>query len=111
MGDRVECDEKGVTIHGYYLWGSKRIPYEKIRGLTRVQMSPLRGQMRFWGTSNLRYWVAFDRNRRNKTEALIFDLGRTVHPYTTPDDIDAVEAAVKAHTGIEVTDGGTSPFV
>ncbi|HEY1826558.1 MAG TPA: hypothetical protein VGF87_00985 [Acidimicrobiales bacterium] len=111
MSDRVTCTDDGVTVRGYYPWGAKRIPYKKIKGLTRVQMTAARGRMRFWGTSNPRYWAAYDRNRRNKTEALIFDLGKFVHPYTTPDDIDGVIAAVAAHAGVHVTDGGTSPYV
>jgi hypothetical protein len=46
MGDPVTCTDEGVTIRGYYPWGAKHIAYGDIKGLTRVQISPLRGRMR-----------------------------------------------------------------
>jgi hypothetical protein len=100
-----------MRIRWYYLWGAKRIPYGKIKGVRRVSLSMLRGKARIWGTSNPRYWASYDPGRRKKGVALILDLGRRVSPFITPDDPDAVTAAITAHTGIEATDGGVGPFV
>ena len=70
----IECSPEGVSIRAYYFpWGTKRIAYDKIRSLRRVEMSPLKGQMRVWGTSNPHYWASLDPKRRHKSIAL--DLG------------------------------------
>jgi hypothetical protein len=107
----ISCTDEGLRIRWYYLWGAKKIPYGNIKGVRRVSLSALKGKARLWGTSNPRYWASLDPGRRKKSVALILDLGRRVSPYITPDDPDAVAAAITTHTGIELTDGGDSPFI
>jgi len=45
------------------------------------------------------YWASFDPQRPRKAVAFVFDLGKATHPFITPADPDAFEAAVSAHTG------------
>ena len=48
----IECSSDSISIRGYYFpWGTKRIPYNSIRSLKRVELSTLRGQARIWGTA------------------------------------------------------------
>ncbi|MGA3354934.1 MAG: hypothetical protein ABSD85_17405 [Acidimicrobiales bacterium] len=110
----IECWADSIQIRGYYFpWGTKRIPYSKIRSLRRVEMSTFRGQMRGWGTSNPHYWASLDPQRRHKSVALILDLGRYVKPFVTPDNPDAVEAIIRANAPLSPeTEGSTeSPFI
>ncbi|MDI5965177.1 hypothetical protein POF50_009700 [Streptomyces sp. SL13] len=95
----VECGERGLRIRGYYFpWGTKAIPYGRIKGVRRVDMDVFSGRGRIWGTSNPRYWFHLDPRRPSKTSGLVLDVGGYVHPFITPDDPAAVEAAIRAHT-------------
>jgi hypothetical protein len=110
----IECSPEGIAIRGYYFpWGTKRIAYSKIVSVRRVEMSAFKGQMRGWGTSNPHYWASLDPNRRQKSVALILDVGRYVHPFITPDDPDTVETIVRERAklgpNLEGTEDG--PFV
>lgn len=97
----IDCTDNELKIHGYYFpWGTKRIPYGKIRGVRRVQMTATRGKGRIWGTANPRYWASLDPKRASKDVALVLDLGRMVQPFITPDDPEAVEAAIRRHTSV-----------
>lgn len=108
----ISADDDGLRVRWYYLWGAKRIPYASIRGLQRVDMTPLRGRGRIWGTANPRYWASLDPQRPSKKIGLILDLGRFVHPFITPDDPDAVEAAIREHSNLGPTpDPSTSPII
>jgi hypothetical protein len=60
-------------------------------------MTAARGKGRIWGTANPRYWASLDPQRPSKDVALVLDLGGMVHPFITPDDPDAVEAAIRRH--------------
>lgn len=104
----IECTPDAIRIRGYYFpWGTKHIPYNSIRAIARVQIGALRGQGRIWGTANPRYWASLDPQRPRKTTALILDVGRSVQPFITPDDPDAVEAAIRQHANLSPTpDGG-----
>jgi hypothetical protein len=94
----IACTRDGVHIRGYYFpWGSKTIPYSEIRAVRRVEMGPLSGQGRIWGTANPTLWASLDPTRMGKGEALILDVGKRVRPFITPDDLDAVEAAIRAN--------------
>ena len=42
---------------------------------------------------------------------LVLDLGRRVHPFLTPDDPDAVEAAIRERTGLGPSQTGRGPVV
>jgi hypothetical protein len=111
----IQCTPDALRIRGYYFpWGTKQIPYEAIRGVRRVRMGALKGKWRIWGTGNLRYWASLDPGRPSKDTALILDLGGSVKPFVTPQDPDAVLAAIRAHmapnTSIE-EDDAAGPFV
>lgn len=58
---RIECTPDGVSIRGYYFpWGTKRIPYDTIRGIERFELSAARGRWRIWGSGDLRHWANYD---------------------------------------------------
>ena len=95
----IECTGDEIRVHGYYFsWGTKHIAYANIRSLRRVEMGLTTGKGRIWGTANPRYWASFDPKRPAKKVALVLDLGRFVRPFLTPDDPDAVESIIEAHT-------------
>jgi hypothetical protein len=101
----IECTLDEIVIRGYYFpWGTKRIPYEAIRGVKRVDIDVI-GKGRIWGSyySDPRYWASLDPRRPWKKVALILNLGRRVSPCITPDDPDAVEAAIREHANPEST--------
>ncbi len=102
----------GIEVRGYYFpWGTKRIPFAAIKSVRRVEMGALSGKGRIWGTANPRYWASLDPKRPAKQVGLILDLGKFVHPFITPDDPDAVEAAIRAHADLGPTSSGAGPFV
>ena len=110
MGDyddaRVQCTDTTVNLRAYYFpWGTKRIAYSSIRGMTRVEMGPLRGRARIWGTANPGLWANFDPGRPKKKFALVLDLGKRVKPFVTPDDLDAVETLIRERAHLGPTDG------
>jgi hypothetical protein len=108
----ITCADDAIVIAWYYLWGPKRIPYDQIRSARTVRMTALRGNLRGWGSSNLHYWASLDPGRRRKNEALILDIGRSVQPYLTPDDVPAVAAIIKERAGLaDVPFAGDSPYV
>jgi hypothetical protein len=111
----IECTAGEIRVHGYYFpWaGTKHIPYSRVRGLDRVEMSALHGKGRIWGTGNFKYWANLDPKRPGKSVALILDIGRRVMPFITPDDPDAVEAIIRSRAGLPDRGGpaGRSPFV
>jgi hypothetical protein len=116
MGDYrdrwIECTSEAIRVRGYYFpWGTKTIPYGSIRSVRRVTLGALRGKGRLWGTSNPRYWASLDPARPSKQVGLVLDLGRRVHPFLTPDDPDAVEAAIREHTGLGPSETGRGPVV
>lgn len=108
----IECTAEEIRIRFYYFpFGTKRVRYSSVRGMTRVAMSALRGRGRIWGTSNPRYWASLDPNRPAKTEAFVLDVGHFVRPFVTPDDPDAFEAAVRSHVKLPSAGAGDSPML
>ena len=110
----IECTPDAVEIRVYYFpWGTKRIPYGSIRSVRRVDMGAFTGRARIWGTTNPHYWAHLDPRRPGKKMGLILDLGRFVRPFITPDDPDAVEAAIieRAKVGPAANDGRRGPVV
>jgi hypothetical protein len=93
----VTCDDSGLTIHRYYFpfMGDKRVPYEKIRHAEDRTMGPLTGQLRIWGMGLAPYWFHLDADRPSKTRCIALDLGGTIRPVITPDNVDAVLAIVR----------------
>jgi hypothetical protein len=54
---RIACDDEGITIRWYYLWGAKRIPSRAIRSAKTLPLKPIRGKWRVWGSGDLVHWV------------------------------------------------------
>lgn len=96
---RIACEDDGLVVGWYYPWGAKRIAYSAIRQVTRRDLSQVRGRWRVWGSGDLVRWYNLDGNRPRKSTQLELDVGARVHPVITPDDPDAVIAAIVAHGG------------
>ncbi len=108
----ITCTDDAILVRWYYLWGAKRIPYSAIKAARRVTLGPARGKGRIWGTANPRYWASLDPGRPGKGAALILDVGSTVQPYLTPDDVPAVAAIVAQRAGLaDVPQTGPGPIV
>jgi hypothetical protein len=108
---RIECRPDGLAIHAYYFpWGTKRIAYQSIRAIHRVELAASRGRARIWGTANPRYWAHLDPSRPKKAVGFVLELGRPVHPFLTPDDPDAFAACLEAKTGKPV-EQAKSPII
>lgn len=109
----IECTPEEIRIKGYYFpWGgTKRIPYQSIRSVQRVEMGALTGRGRIWRTASLRLWASLDPRRPWKKVALILDVGASVQPFITPDHPGAVQAMIRAHSSASFTggDGGPGP--
>jgi hypothetical protein len=102
----IECTADELRIRGYYFpWGTKHIPYGSIREIRRVAMGTFTGKGRIWGSTTLRYWASLDPSRPGKKTALILDIGRHVLPFITPDDPQAVEAAIREHSAATIREG------
>jgi len=111
---RIVCDAKALRIRMYYFpFGTKVISYHSIKGVRRFEMTPLRGQWRVWGTGNFKYWANLDTKRPSKKAGLLIDVGKSVQPFITPDDADAVESLIRDRAKLGPEDGTTmkSPFI
>ncbi len=94
----IHLDENELVIRAYYFpWGTKRIPYEKIRHVTRVSLGLINGRARIWGSANPGVWTSLDPRRPTKRSGFLIDYGRSITPLITPDDPEAAEAALRAH--------------
>lgn len=109
----ITCDERGIAIRGYYIpWGTKHIPWARLRGVRRVTMGSLTGRARIWGTANPRYWASLDPGRSRKRVALLLDTGGPVKSFVTPEDPAAMLDAIHAHAGEQALTGtGRAPIV
>lgn len=108
----ISCTPDALEIRGYYVpWGTKRIPYDRIRGVKRVPLGAATGRARLWGTANPRYWASLDPQRHRKRVGLILDLGRAVKPFITPEDPRAVLDAIQSHTAPGVVSAGRGPVM
>jgi hypothetical protein len=108
----IVCDERGLTISAYYFpAGSKFIAYDRIRGLRRVELNAMRGRARVWGTANFKYWANLDTKRPHKKSGLIVDVGKSVSPFITPDDTDAVEAIIRERSKLPNEPPTKGPFI
>jgi hypothetical protein len=83
----VTCDDEGVTIRFYYFpFGTKRIPYARIRGVEEQEMGTWTGKWRIWGSSWPSHWFHLDLTRPRKSKALVIDKGDYVRAVITPED-------------------------
>ena len=102
---RIEAGPDGLRLRHYYLpFGDKRIAWDAIHSVGRVDIGALRGRLRIWGTANPRYWANLDPGRPRKKKGFVLDLGRRVHPFITPDDPAAFEAALGDHSDAPIED-------
>jgi hypothetical protein len=95
--DRIACDDDGLIIRWYYPWGEKQIPYRSITAVNRLQLGPLRGKWRIWGSGDFVHWWNLDGRRPKKDVGLEINVGGRIRPMITPDDPDAVEAILSQH--------------
>jgi hypothetical protein len=93
----IVCGPDRLEIHSYYFpCGTKRVPYEKIQGLQRIEINGLwSGRWRLWGTGNPRYWAHLATKRPRKKAGFVVDVGRRVSPIVTPDEPDAFESVLR----------------
>ena len=94
---RIRCDDETLTITWYYLWGSKRIPYRRIRSATTFSLRTTRGKYRLWGSGDLRHWYNLDPSRPRKDTGIELDLGGWARPCLTPDDPASVMDIITRH--------------
>lgn len=94
----ITCTTKQLTIRGYYFpsGGPKTIPLDRIRRVEEVEIGPLSGQWRIWGTASPRYWAHLDFQRPRKTTAFVLDVGGFVRPWITPEDPDSLRTVFGA---------------
>jgi hypothetical protein len=93
----IACDESGLTIRHYYLWGPKRIPYASMRSVKKAPLGAIRGKWRIWGSGDFVHWYNLDWRRPRKEVALEIDAGGRIRPTITPDDPDAVDRILGEH--------------
>jgi hypothetical protein len=96
---RIVCDDKGITIRWYYLWGAKTIPFRAIRTAKTYPLSAVRGRWRIWGSGDFVHWYNLDGRRPNKQTGIEIDTGGRVRPCITPDDADTVRRIIAEHAG------------
>jgi hypothetical protein len=101
---RILCDERGLVIRWYALFGAKTVPYSRIRAATAGDMSGVGGRNRIWGSSDLRHWYNLDATRPRKKTAIVLDLGKWVRPVITPDEPEKVIEILRRH-GVDVAAG------
>lgn len=94
---RIACDDEGLAIRWYYLWGTKRIPFRAIRSATAFPLSRVRGRWRIWGTGDFVHWYNLDGDRPNKDTGIEIDTGGRIHPCITPDDTETVMRIITDH--------------
>jgi hypothetical protein len=104
---RIACGDSALSIRMYYFpFGTKRIPYDRIRSARRFSMGPgiTTGRWRIWGSGDFVHWFNLDPKRPNKTAGLELDLGKRAIPVITPDDVESVVAVLAAH-GVQIEQG------
>ena len=94
---RIACDDEGITIRWYYLWGAKRIPFQAIRSARTFPLKPIRGKWRVWGSGDFVHWYNLDGSRPDKETGIEIDAGGRVRPCLTPDDVETVTRIIAEH--------------
>jgi hypothetical protein len=103
----ITCTTKDLVIGGYYppFGIRKRIPYRRIVAVQSVDIGPMTGKLRIWGTSRLDRWAHLDPGRPSKTTALLIDVGRFVKPLISPEDPGKVKQIIDEHTSPDSSGG------
>jgi hypothetical protein len=96
---RILCDQDGLVIRWYYLWGAKRIRYSSVKGVHRLPLTGANAirRWRIWGSGDFVHWWNYDPGRTRKATALVLDVGRRVRPTITPDDPEVVGRILEEH--------------
>jgi len=103
----ITCTTNDLVIRGYYppFGVRKRIPYRRIVTVQSVDIGPLTGKLRIWGTSRLDWWAHLDLRRPSKKTALLIDVGRFVKPFISPEDPGRVMQIVAGHMSPDASAG------
>jgi len=100
----VAVNGDGVSIKRYGTFGSVRtLRFDDIVKVTVVRLGSA-GKWRLVGAGpggGWRNWYGWDRGRRSKEIAYVFDVGRFWRPTVTPDDPEAFSAALAQTTQID----------
>ena len=97
----IECTSREIRIRGYYFpWGTKVLPYSRIRAVRRFRLDLLHGKWRIWGTANPHYWASLDPARPRKQVGFLIDVGRYVQALVTPDDAAGFATVVGQHVDV-----------
>jgi hypothetical protein len=103
----IACSDDELVIRRYGgLLRTKRIAYDRLRGVTTIRLGKMRGKWRIWGSGDFRHWYNLDVHRPGKEVGLVLDLGARLQPVITPDDPDRVLAILREH-GVSVGDALT----
>ena len=98
--DQVTCTDSELVIKHYYFPSGtgKRIPYSRIRGVARLELTGVNAlrRWRIWGSGDLVHWWNLDPRRPSKSVAFVLDLGGKVRPTITPSDPEAFVLVVAA---------------
>jgi hypothetical protein len=98
---QLTLDGDGIAIRNYYFpRGTKHVPYSQIKRYADRPMDKKTGQLRMWGSGNLRHWFYLDRSRRSKTRRIVLDVGQRTRPVLTPDRPDELVAVLQEQTGM-----------
>jgi hypothetical protein len=93
----IECTSEALIVHWYYFpFGKKTVPYGRIVGIQEIKIGRLTGKWRIWGSGDLKHWWHLDPDRPHKDRALVLDVGCSMVPVITPDDVDQVEAIIES---------------
>lgn len=95
---QIICDDEGLTLRWYYLWGAKRIAYTAIRSFRTYPLSAVSGKWRIWGSGDFTHWYNLDGGRTRKETGIELDIGRHWLPCITPDNAAAVTEILEART-------------
>jgi hypothetical protein len=86
----VIIDESGIIIPNYYfpLATARRLTWSDIKSARVLKLGVLDGKLKIWGMGLSLYWFNLDWKRPTKKRFIALDVGASVNPGITPDDVD-----------------------
>jgi hypothetical protein len=72
---RIRCDERGLVIRWYGLFGAKKVPYGRIRVATAEDMSAVGGGSGSWGVRTFGTGTTWTLPGRTRRSPLCWSLG------------------------------------